>query len=592
MVSKHYLALYTQLTASATVPTAQYEAENIMKCRDLSPSRASFPLARQWLQLCKCHHRSTCTPLQYEANSISPKRSFFLRVIDTWEERIVSAPGGCKYAALSYVWGQAVQLKLTKDNYEQLTKRGAISDNSERIPMTIRDAMVVCKELNIRYLWVDSLCIIQDCKDDRETQIECMGFIYGGAFVTIAAVSGNDANAGLPGVRETHRQVTQESALIGDLDVALVQADAIHAFMKAPWNLRGWTFQEFILSKRILAFTESQMMFICARKYFFESTVLEDHNGTLCYLDNLGFLPQGNLNYDSYRPEELRISDVNDATEIYKQWADAYIHRSFTDDSDILDGFHGLHQCLHSRLGPARWGLLDAQLEYMLLWYSNDMFPLPRRKGVPSWTWMGWKQFQSQLEFVKSPNERFMYRPDWMPTPEPIPLFELKDLKDTTTLTRISGIYDLDNICAQLLSSAHRNAILRSLADTVLELRPDDEYNKYKYLFFQTECTSCAVDLEPSKFIPQDLEASGSSIGFAIRDRYGLSLGHVQLDPQWRAERGKQLDFIVILRSSWQLVLMLVEWSGAIACRVQLVKDINPMDWDVLESESRLVVLA
>lgn len=71
-----------------------------------------------------------------------------------------------KYAVLSYVWGCKPDLWLEKKTEEYLKTAGNILPTNERIPRTIRDALTFCRKTKIPYIWVDSLCIIQDDKID------------------------------------------------------------------------------------------------------------------------------------------------------------------------------------------------------------------------------------------------------------------------------------------------------------------------------------------------------------------------------------------------------------------------------------------
>jgi hypothetical protein len=94
-----------------------------------------------------------------------------------------------------------------KSNVASLEQEGGL--HIDQLPQTIQDAMILMSQIQERYLWVDSLCIVQDDKDVKRSQIATMNQIYQGAYATIIAASGNDANAGLPGVRSGTRRWLQ-----------------------------------------------------------------------------------------------------------------------------------------------------------------------------------------------------------------------------------------------------------------------------------------------------------------------------------------------------------------------------------------------
>lgn len=83
----------------------------------------------------------------------------------------------------------------------ELATEETLTDDRLDIPRPANDAMILCKEMGERYLWVDALCIIQDDSMDKEWQIARIGSIYSSAVFTIVAACGVDADAGLPGVR-------------------------------------------------------------------------------------------------------------------------------------------------------------------------------------------------------------------------------------------------------------------------------------------------------------------------------------------------------------------------------------------------------
>jgi hypothetical protein len=85
-----------------------------------------------------------------------------VRVVDVDQACIVSLPSDCEYVALSYVWGKISgnRLQCTTSNLDNLQQPGALK--SADLPQTITDAIRACQQLHQQFLWVDSLCIVQD----------------------------------------------------------------------------------------------------------------------------------------------------------------------------------------------------------------------------------------------------------------------------------------------------------------------------------------------------------------------------------------------------------------------------------------------
>ena len=87
------------------------------------------------------------------------------------------------YVALSYCWGGDQKMKTTKENIA--SKK--ISIKLEHLPRTLQDAIQVCRQLAIRYLWIDALCIIQDNDDDKTRELSQMALIYNRATLVVSA---------------------------------------------------------------------------------------------------------------------------------------------------------------------------------------------------------------------------------------------------------------------------------------------------------------------------------------------------------------------------------------------------------------------
>jgi hypothetical protein len=164
-----------------------------------------------------------------------------MMVVDVESENIVHPSGEFQYLALSYVWGNLKDpVKLLKENISDFQSPGGIARIFKSLPSTIRDAIKLTRDLGYKYLWVDSLCIIQDDFDFKSRIIHKMNLVYENAFITIIGASGSDANAGLPGAGESARNFIQPTAAIGG-KLNIVYARSHQNLAKSIWATRGWT---------------------------------------------------------------------------------------------------------------------------------------------------------------------------------------------------------------------------------------------------------------------------------------------------------------------------------------------------------------
>ncbi|KAL6900426.1 heterokaryon incompatibility domain-containing protein [Trichoderma evansii] len=165
------------------------------------------------------------------------------------------------YVALSYVWGNQPTLNTTGNNLSRLQKEGSLAEPlATPIARTIRDAMDIVELSSERYLWVDTLCIIQDDDSEKHSEMSKMAMIYVNSSVTILAVQGEHANSGLLGFRGISgpRQLHQ-SIHAWDDEIKLISTPigsyTSEVETKNPfWATRGWTFQEQYFSRRSIIF--------------------------------------------------------------------------------------------------------------------------------------------------------------------------------------------------------------------------------------------------------------------------------------------------------------------------------------------------
>ena len=147
----------------------------------------------------------------------------------------------------------------------------------QRIPRTILRAIDLTRHLSMRYLWVDSLCVIQDDEILKQDQLRQMGGIYINASVTIVAADGTDANYGLRGVREVRdplprylHQVCEPFGQAKFVERFYSESvrDSTHSIQ--GYRSRSWTFQEYIFSARRLVFEYDAVHWDCSCSTWFE----------------------------------------------------------------------------------------------------------------------------------------------------------------------------------------------------------------------------------------------------------------------------------------------------------------------------------
>lgn len=181
-----------------------------------------------------------------------------------------------RYAALSHCWGA-----VGKDVYSRLlkTNRHAFETRIlvERLPKMFQDAITATRGLEIRYLWIDSLCIIQDDDDDWAAESKTMEDVYSLAHVTLAASSAPSSLVGF--IERPDRAfavVPNPNAEDGDgggdgdgSRSLLYVAEAIDNFQThvedAELNTRAWVLQERALSRRTIHFTSTQVYWECGQ---------------------------------------------------------------------------------------------------------------------------------------------------------------------------------------------------------------------------------------------------------------------------------------------------------------------------------------
>lgn len=240
---------------------------------DLSSASTAFPdtkaMAYQWLQQCSSNHRA-CNE-DSSRGSWNPTRLIDVGSAPNENLKLIntsSCTQALTYVTLSHRWGQVDVPMLQKDSESRLERSIAIHD----LPSTFQQAITVVRDLQHRYLWIDSLCIRQDRDDlsDWLHEAALMHKIYGHGHFNISATGALDGSEGLFRQRDhTAKGFEKVFLQVEGLNGGPTPCIAFHSsfwadnITMAPLNLRGWVLQERILSKRVLHFGRTQLLWEC-----------------------------------------------------------------------------------------------------------------------------------------------------------------------------------------------------------------------------------------------------------------------------------------------------------------------------------------
>lgn len=168
------------------------------------------------------------------------------------------------YLALSHCWGRRPFTVLDQHNKTEFEKGIPISS----LAPNFQDAIFVTRKLGFRYIWIDSLCIIQGSSKDWQRESLLMNKVYKNAFLTLSATASPDAYGGLfrkrnPDTISPHpfKVLVEGQGLIEGL---LIKSDLWESNIRqAPLSQRAWVVQERILAPRTLYFCQDQLFWEC-----------------------------------------------------------------------------------------------------------------------------------------------------------------------------------------------------------------------------------------------------------------------------------------------------------------------------------------
>lgn len=350
-----------------------------------------------------------------------PRRLIELKVVgDQVSARLVESDGigsldlvNIEYAALSYCWGSPEQAKFqTKLTRKTRPKMLSSIDTTATTPV-IQDAIHVCKALNIRYLWVDAVCILQDEITDWTQQSAIMTTIFGNASITICPLSSRSCNEGflaqvLSGLqlsfdstikrevrghytlRRSHFKDDFHRATLGDLGLGDLEMSS--------WQTRAWTFQEGNCSNFKIIFGERRIHIVTPQGMLTDGSdqVLSTARSTLADMKN------------GIYGKNLIVSN----NQLYRYWENSvenFSSRQLTYRTDKFPALSGMASYYQEWLGDKLIaGLWERHLYRQLFWTKGKnkcdsleelvetLCPLSSSWIAPSWSWAS---FDGYVEF-------------------------------------------------------------------------------------------------------------------------------------------------------------------------------------------------
>ncbi|KAK0648077.1 heterokaryon incompatibility protein-domain-containing protein [Cercophora newfieldiana] len=271
-----------------------------------------------------------------------------------------------RYVVLSYVWGAVPTARLTSASLPLFVGPGGLTEISKSLPRTIRDAIAAVQKLRLQYLWVDSLCLVQNDEEDVRLGINVMDIIYRSAYLAIIAADGHDANAGLPGVAYGSRAPRNNSWQVTPTLRLGVSHSLEGCLSTSAYQTRGWTFQEYQLPDRALVFVKDRLFY---------------RRQGIYWLENSDRATQMRFHSSFSNPDTLWHN--------YEGLVQVYSTKQFTNDLDVLKAVQGI---LRLSQGSGHFqGLRLEGFDGCLLFNAAEVSgSLRRRSAFPSYSWAGW----------------------------------------------------------------------------------------------------------------------------------------------------------------------------------------------------------
>ncbi|KAE8442532.1 hypothetical protein EG329_003247 [Mollisiaceae sp. DMI_Dod_QoI] len=390
------------------------------KLSDHTGSVESLQLASQWLKACTLEHKCLASR---DVTYFRPTRLLYLGPVpeklprhpeeyDSSMLRIqthsdYSSALNISYTTLSHCWGGQGYIKLLSNNISELCRQIQFSS----LPTTFRHAIFITQVLGFEYLWIDSLCIVQDSSQDWGLEAGRMGDVYRHSQCNIAAPDAANSEIGClyprnprtiePELIEVQTHTGQDRRVL--LNMTDIYGDHI-------LYTRAWVLQEAMLAPRTLDCGKGQLFWRCGEVGASElfprgvppSVYCEDHPASglgdshvpkgllkmniriieevLRREDTKGLLPR--------KPNEGSMTDVfPESFDVWRSVVEKFTSMNLSFASDRLVALAGIINVFHPFLGSNYAGLWRVFLPFELLWHVEEKSSRPDFDRAPTWSW-------------------------------------------------------------------------------------------------------------------------------------------------------------------------------------------------------------
>jgi hypothetical protein len=354
---------------------------------------------KSWIDHCASDHPD-CAHGKSQGQTLQrfvPSRLIRLGDNTLGHVQLVSTTTPVQYVALSYCWGSTKQPGTTKSNISSQKQQIEVSE----LPQTLQDAIFVAKALGAHYIWIDSLCIVQDDVDDWATESSKMADVYSGAWLVIAATRANDCAEGFLQSRneplildwtlpsKTFSTSTAQRTKSLKMTARLTTSHACYELSPniadQPLAKRAWAMQERELARRIVHFLPDEILWHCQTKSCCECGLSPDSS----FQKLSPFAAFSNL-----VPEDLERDNV---VEFGMAWIDivkSYADLKMTQLTDMLPALSGIARYIEY-LQPGQYiaGVWEKDIALQLSWVRFQDLDSPRTcLSSPSFSWTSAQQ--------------------------------------------------------------------------------------------------------------------------------------------------------------------------------------------------------